>query len=358
MRIGLFHASLPQPGRKLAGVEVVVHRLASELARRPDHDVFVLSVGPAPDDAPYESRQLALPKYFPVGHAGRLLALPTWLNGVALPGCEVLHLHGDDWFYVKRPLPTVRTLHGSALREAQTARTARRRALQYGLYPLERLSSRLADVTLAVGPDASRLYARSVLIDNGIDASRFSPGPKATVPTVLFVGGWSNRKRGYLVHRAFVESVLPRFPLAELVMVSDHADPAPGVRHLSHVSDDQLATLYRQAWVLAYPSEYEGFGLPYLEAMASGTPVLATPNDGAEHVLGNGRWGRIVHDEHFSTELVRLLEDQTARAQLAAAGLERASQLSWARIADRHIEQYEQAVLRFRDRRVWPASSR
>ena len=268
------------------------------------------------------------------------------LNRVALPDRDVLHLHGDDWFYIRRPLPTVRTLHGSALREAQTAGNLKRRMLQYAVYPLEQLSGRLADITLAVGPDAARLYRGSVLTDNGVDPSHFSPGAKADVPTVLFVGEWGNRKRGRLVQRAFEQEVRPRLPGAELIMVSDYADDAPGVRHLRHVNNTALAKLYRRAWVFAYPSEYEGFGLPYLEAMASGTAVLATPNDGARHVLGDGRWGRIVPDEYFAGELLRLLSEQHERAQLVAAGLERAAQLSWAMIADHHVLLYQDAIVK------------
>ena len=56
---------------------------------------------------------------------------------------------------------------------------------------------------------------------------------------------------------------------------------APGVTYHTGITDEALAGLYRRAWVYASPSTYEGFGLPYLEAMACGTPVVASPNPGS-----------------------------------------------------------------------------
>ena len=58
------------------------------------------------------------------------------------------------------------------------------------------------------------------------------------------------------------------------------ADPGAGITVLGRLDDEELAREYRAAWVFCLPSSYEGFGIPYAEAMASGTPVVATPNPG------------------------------------------------------------------------------
>jgi glycosyltransferase involved in cell wall biosynthesis len=98
------------------------------------------------------------------------------------------------------------------------------------------------------------------------------------------------------------------------------------------VDDATLAALYRQAWVYASPSAYEGFGLPYLEAMACGTPVLATPNPGSCEVLAGGGCGVLAADDTFATELASLLGDASRRAALTVRGLARAREYSLSRM--------------------------
>jgi glycosyltransferase involved in cell wall biosynthesis len=108
----------------------------------------------------------------------------------------------------------------------------------------------------------------------------------------------------------------------------------PGVRHLGHVDDATLAGLYRSAAVLAFPSLYEGFGLPLLEAMAHGLPAVVG-KAGALPELGDGAVVLVDPEDVASIAegLERLLADASMRETLGAAGRLRAADFTWERAA-------------------------
>jgi glycosyltransferase involved in cell wall biosynthesis len=108
----------------------------------------------------------------------------------------------------------------------------------------------------------------------------------------------------------------------------------PGVRYLGHVDDQTLTALYRSAAVLAFPSLYEGFGLPLLEAMANGLPAVAG-NAGALPELAAG--AAVLVDPEDVTSIAdgleRVLADAALRRELSAAGKRRAADFTWERAA-------------------------
>jgi glycosyltransferase involved in cell wall biosynthesis len=167
---------------------------------------------------------------------------------------------------------------------------------------------------------------------------------------VLFVGTWEGRKRGAWLAERFGAEVLPRHPTAKLVMVSDRCDVEPGVTWVRFPSDDELARLYRSSWVFCMPSLYEGFGMPYLEAMSHGLPVVATPNPGSRLVLDGGA-GLLTLDADLGITLANLLDDVATRTRLAATGRQRAKHYSWERVLSEHEKAYERAIELFGDDR-------
>jgi glycosyltransferase involved in cell wall biosynthesis len=110
---------------------------------------------------------------------------------------------------------------------------------------------------------------------------------------------------------------------------------------IGYVPEDQLAREYRAADVLVYPSIYEGFGLPVLEAMASGTPVVTTTGGALPELAGDAALVVDSLDVTAMAEAIRRIADDPALTQtLRQRGLERARAFTWEESARRHLEVY------------------
>ena len=167
---------------------------------------------------------------------------------------------------------------------------------------------------------------------------------KADVPTILFVGTYGNRKRGKLLMEVFASDVLPRLPEAQLWMVCSDAPAAAGVSVLGRISQAELVDRYQRAWAFCLPSTYEGFGIPYIEAMAAGTAVVASPNVGAVEVTRNRRDGLIASDDKLGETLLRVMTDETLRHRLEQAGLERVKDFDLNKVCEQYEEIYTRLI--------------
>jgi glycosyltransferase involved in cell wall biosynthesis len=113
------------------------------------------------------------------------------------------------------------------------------------------------------------------------------------------------------------------------------------VRVLDFVDDNDLPALYNLAWVFSYPSIYEGFGLPALEAMACGTPVVTADNSSLPEVVGDAAVLVAADDvTSIAAGIARAATDATLRDRLRAAGPERARRFTWERAAHQVLECY------------------
>ena len=118
-------------------------------------------------------------------------------------------------------------------------------------------------------------------------------------------------------------------------------EAAGAVRRLGYVGEDELPALYAGAHAFAFPSLYEGFGLPVLEAMASGVPVLTSNVSSLPEVAGDAALLVDPNDEDALREgLVRLLDDSAWRTNASARGLARSRDYPWSRCVDATIDAY------------------
>jgi glycosyltransferase involved in cell wall biosynthesis len=132
---------------------------------------------------------------------------------------------------------------------------------------------------------------------------------------------------------------------AHPAVVAASASPDNVTTILGWVDDALLASLYRQSIALAFPSLYEGFGLPILEAMAIGTPVITSRFGAMAEVAGGAAELVDPYDiDSIRHGLQRMIDDENRRQRLRALGLQRAAQFSWERTARQMLKVYSAAA--------------
>jgi alpha-1,3-rhamnosyl/mannosyltransferase len=179
------------------------------------------------------------------------------------------------------------------------------------------------------------------VVPNGVDDEFTRDGPAADGEYVLAVGTLEPRKNlGRLVEAAQRNDI-------ELRVVGARGwggvgVGGNGVRWLGEVSDAELARLYRGALCVAYPSVYEGFGIPVLEAMACGAPVVTSRGSAMEEVADGAA---VLVDPSDPAELAAGIARASAeRDTLVARGLERARAFRWDAVAAATVSVYREAA--------------
>jgi alpha-1,3-rhamnosyl/mannosyltransferase len=181
-----------------------------------------------------------------------------------------------------------------------------------------------------------------------------------TSPFLLHVGDLHERRNLAVAVEAVLEArrhfgALPTLSLVlagmdagigdSLCALAAGADAPDAVVRLGPVEESLLHSLYSCATALVYPSRYEGFGLPLVEAMATGTPVIASRAASIPEVLGDAGILLDPDDTRGWTEaIMAVVNDEALRARMSAAGLSRATSFTWARTARTTLDVYRRAA--------------
>ncbi len=266
--------------------------------------------------------------------------------------------------------PMVVTVHDlSFLLYPQSFRTLNRLYLKHFAGLSVRRARRVIAVSESTKQDLVHLYGLTPdkidVVHNGVD-DQFQPLPSEQVAAfrknqnlplrfLHFVGTLEPRKNVTGLIQAYARLPKPRPPLLlvggkgwlydEIFARVEALDLATEVHFVGYVPADELPWWYNAATLFVYPSLYEGFGLPPLEAMACGTPVITSTASSLPEVVGKAGLAVSPADtEALATAMQRVLEDQDCWESMQSAGLLQARAFSWQRTAAQTVDSYRRAL--------------
>ena len=305
---------------------------------------------------PWYSRAAAVVQLTRPRRGAFLFDAPAW--AVTLPRHRLDVLHLPTWGVPPGlRLPVVATFYDATpFRFASPPERWKRHRARRAIASLARADRVHAISRHAAGELAELGFAsadRIGVVHLGVEQG-FTPAQAAAAPGyALFVGGGDPHKNLELILAAWASPAAPALPPL-VVAGGATADPrlrpllaAGAVRGVPDPGDGELAELYRGALALVMPSRNEGFGLPALEAMACGCPVLAARAGALPEVCGDAAVLLDPDDPGAWREaLAALAADPARRAGLVAAGIERAAAFTWERTAAGLLDLYRLATRR------------
>ncbi|MBI2512593.1 MAG: glycosyltransferase family 4 protein [Opitutae bacterium] len=378
MKIGI-STSVMQRGRSGVGQYVLaLVRALLPAARRHEITLFVLR-----EDLPHFEFARGAVRLVPVEERFRSAVRDIAWHQTALPviarrlGLDVLHVPSYRRMLWPKPCALVATIHDLA--PFRVAGKYDRVRMFYGRVVARRLAWRQDEIVAVSRHTACDVAAffgvprqRLTVVPNGLDHERFHPRAEGdrceiarrrgvTAPFFLYVARLEHPAKNHVkLVRAFNRFKAASGSPWQLVLGGSdwhgaehiHAEVrrspwCDAIHTLGFVADADLPAWYRAAGGFVYPSAYEGFGLPPVEAMACGCPVLSSSRGALAEVVGDA--ALIVEpddEEDFAAQLRRFATDEELRLDLRDAGLKHACAFDWARTAEATLGVYQLAARR------------
>jgi glycosyltransferase involved in cell wall biosynthesis len=307
------------------------------------------------------------------------MRLPNLVRNLQL---DVLHIPSYRRMLWRRPCPLVSTIHDLA--PFHVAEKYDWKRMFYGRViarHLARRQHRIIAISEYTARDMERFFGlpreRITVIHNGLDHERFHPGSREEAinsvaerfglkhPFFLYVSRLEHPGKNHVRLISAFEEFKATFPCnwqlalaggdwhgAEIIHEAIRKSRfASDIRSLGFVSDEQLPELYRAADVFVYPSLHEGFGLPPIEAMACGCPVITSIRGALGEVIGDAAAIVEPEDVRSIAEKLRLLAGvEGERNHLKTIGVEHARKFDWNKTAAETLKVYESAAADVRRR--------
>lgn len=270
---------------------------------------------------------------------------------------SVLHYSADTGPLLKTKGRSVVTVHGIASRWTPVARNRRQEAIWRGRVA-RAISScdRVITVSQSSADDVAAVFevprAEIAVIPHGIDTPHFAEPAKMSSETAtqlpprfaLYVGNIEPRKNVKSLVQAFEDLDIPLVVAGRFAWNFDEAaaeiERSTNTIYLGYVSDEDRRALMQACTLFVFPSLYEGFGFPVLEAMAAGAPVLTSNAGSLAEVAGPARRLEALTPEGIKESVVKALGDSEWTTKSVPEGRLWASQFSWDRSVEDHIAVY------------------
>lgn len=365
LRIGIDGRAFSSPA---PGIRRYVEGLVPALLALDDAPEIVV-LGGRPDSVPPHLEHVGERAHPPTNAGWTLVGLP---RAAATAGIDVLHAPAYTAPFWS-PAPVVLTIHDISYERNPEWYPYRRDWLRRAFYRWSARAARHIVTTSSFSAsEIAEMYGleadRITVVPNGVSAdfgAAYAALPCAlpaevTTPFLLHVGDIHERRNLSVAVQAVLDA-RRRFgalPALSLVLAGTDRGPAgalcaqaaaagapEAVVWLGHVEEPLLHALYRCATAFVYPSRYEGFGFPVLEAMACGTPVIASRAASIPELTGDAA---ILldpdDDEGWTDAVIRIVTDDELHDEMATRGVARAGLFTWARTARGTMDVYQSCL--------------